>query len=100
MVKENIYRSKRVNDKENEHENDYSFYAANLSFFIFGRVCISFTTMTSLLLSFFFKNILILFNCYFLRVDFFEGAFIANVSFDRAILMAAPQMLAFQLTFS
>ena len=49
--------------------------------------------MTSFFLSFFFKNI-------FLKIDFFEGAFIANVSFKRAILMAAPQMLAFQLTFS
>ena len=72
MVKENIYRSKRVNDRENEHENDDSFYS--------GRVFISFTTMTSFLLSFFFKNTLIVFNCYFLKVDFLEGAFIANVS--------------------
>ena len=33
MVKENINRSKRVNDKENEHENDVVFPVINSTFF-------------------------------------------------------------------
>ena len=80
--------------------NSTFFYTEPISVFHFRKGLYILCDHDLIFVLFLFQKDFDTFHRLFFEGWFFEGAIIANVSFEGAILMAASQMPAFDLTFS